>query len=375
MAFAFLLLAATLPMVCHADSFNLTAWGSNAIRIRVAPPGAPIVEPPLSALLPLSSPAPSSATSLVVGNLKVTVDAHGNVVGSRVSDEALLFSAAPVSWGTAAGGSRPGSVSASLTLTVPGVNAVYGGGEHLTRSLDFTNYSKRLETSQLYSVSHGADILIPFYMVHPLGLGFFWNSPSYGSLSVQGGTHVWTSSATRNVDFWVTVPSVGQTPATPDPAATGPLAKMLSSYTAAVGRAIPMPSYVAGFWQCKNRYRDQNQLLDVARGYVNRSLPLDIITIDYMHWTNFGDWSFNPKCWPDPQGMVNELKAMGVELAVTFWPHVTPQGAHFQNFNQSGFLAKNRTTGVIAPLETWAGDMYLTDETNPAARCRRLRCL
>lgn len=60
--------------------------------------------------------------------------------------------------------------------------------------------------------------------------------------------------------------------------------------------------------------------MDVARGYVDRQLPISIIVIDYYHWINMGDWSFNPTCWPDPQGMVDDLEELGIRLMVTFWP-------------------------------------------------------
>jgi alpha-glucosidase (family GH31 glycosyl hydrolase) len=39
----------------------------------------------------------------------------------------------------------------------------------------------------------------------------------------------------------------------------------------------------------------------VARGYVSRGLPISTIVIDWKHWVNIGDWTFNPACWPDPQ--------------------------------------------------------------------------
>ena len=59
---------------------------------------------------------------------------------------------------------------------------------------------------------------------------------------------------------------------------------------------------------------------------------------------------------------------MGVELAVTFWPYLCPGGAHFANFSAAGLLASARGTSTPSPVESWACDMYLTDETNPAAR-------
>lgn len=104
------------------------------------------------------------------------------------------------------------------------------------------------------------------------------------------------------------------------------------------------------------------------------------------------DWSFNPTCWPDPAAMVQQLQDMGIELAVTFvrtrgragfgashfhdlppsivlqWPYVTPAGAYYSNFTAAGFFANNLSTGEQAPVESWAGQMFLTDESNPAAR-------
>lgn len=81
-----------------------------------------------------------------------------------------------------------------------------------------------------------------------------------------------------------------------------PYANLMSNYIDAVGHAPTMPYYSTGFIQCKDRYRNQTQLLDVARGYFDRQLPISVIVIDWMHWINQGDWSFNPTCWPDPQG-------------------------------------------------------------------------
>ena len=352
---------------------QLDAWGADSVRIRIAPPGGAIVDPPFTPLLlphpsHASAPPASSPFSVTSGNLRVEADAQGAITATRLSDAALLFTTGGLSFAAPAPGSRPGSVAAAVTLHVPGSNKLYGLGEHRTGVLDATGYAKRLEDSQFYPQSHGADVMIPYYAAHPLGLGVLWCLPSFGNVSLAAEGHLWSSAATLNIDFWVTT-----TPASPpqeaaeDPAAASPLAALLSNFVDAVGHAAPMPSYVAGFWACKNRYRKQSQVLDVARGYRERGLPLDIITVDYMHWAEFGDWKFNPVCWPDVPGMIQELSDMGVELAVTFWPYVTPAGAYFEPFTNSGYFATNLTGGAIA-VETWAGQMALVDETNAAAR-------
>ena len=61
-----------------------------------------------------------------------------------------------------------------------------------------------------------------------------------------------------------------------------------------------MPEYGLGFWQCKLRYWNQEQVVNVAREYRRREVPLDVIVIDFFHWKHQGEWSFDPEFWPDP---------------------------------------------------------------------------
>lgn len=69
-----------------------------------------------------------------------------------------------------------------------------------------------------------------------------------------------------------------------------------------------IPEYGIGFWQCKLRYRTQEELLTVAREYKRRGLPIDAIVVDFFHWTMQGDFKFDPKDWPDPEAMIRELR-------------------------------------------------------------------
>ena len=89
-------------------------------------------------------------------------------------------------------------------------------------------------------------------------------------------------------------------------------------------------------------YRNQTQLMDVARGYVDRGLPISVIVIDWQHWVHQGDWTLNPRCWPDPQGMFDELQTLGIELMVTFWPFQSRESTHWQEFSSNGYLVKVR---------------------------------
>ncbi|MEE8676679.1 MAG: TIM-barrel domain-containing protein [Oscillospiraceae bacterium] len=102
------------------------------------------------------------------------------------------------------------------------------------------------------------------------------------------------------MDYWITA---DDTPA-----------KIVENYTAETGRAPVLPESVMGLWQCKLRYRTQEEVLTVAHKYKDLDIPLDVIVIDFSHWTRQGDWGFDPECWPDPKAMVEELHAMGTHV-------------------------------------------------------------
>jgi len=108
-----------------------------------------------------------------------------------------------------------------------------------------------------------------------------------------------------------------------------------------------MPEWAQGFWQCKLRYKTQDELLSVAREYKKRGLPLSIIVTDFFHWTLQGDWKFDPACWPDPDAMVRELDQMGFKLMVSIWPTVNENSENFQAMKENGLLV--RTVKAVWP--------------------------
>ena len=124
-------------------------------------------------------------------------------------------------------------------------------------------------------------VSIPYYS-SSLGYGFLWNSPALGSIAVSDKEIVWVANATLCIDLWISVP--------PPPPAASPSVHvdLLAQYSAVVGRPLPLPTWATGFIQCKDRYRNQTQLLDVARGYKSRKLPISMIVIDWFHWVEMG---------------------------------------------------------------------------------------
>lgn len=196
-----------------------------------------------------------------------------------------------------------------------------------------------------------------------------WNLPSLGSVEVTNTSIGWVSNATRGLDVWVSVTEqetcIGELDAV-----RSPYKDLLRQYADAVGHPTPMPTWTTGFIQCKDRYRNQTQVLDVARGYVQRGLPISMIVIDWFHWVEMGNFALNPACWPDPQAMVDELRSMGIELMITLWPFVGQNvSSNWDEYLDNGFLANSTATGnpdTFWQYNTPTGNS-LIDATNGAA--------
>ena len=191
---------------------------------------------------------------------------------------------------------------------------------------------------------------VPF-VLSSRGYGFLWNNPAVGTAVFGTNGTIWTAEETQKIDYWVT---------------TGSPAEIEENYTAVTGRTPMMPDFAMGFWQCKLRYRTQEEVLNVAREYHHRKLPLDVIVIDFFHWTCQGDFKFDPKDWPDPDAMVRELSEMGVRLMVSVWPTVDERSENFEEMAAQGLLISfDKKDGFNMD---WMGNTVFFDTTNPATR-------
>lgn len=104
----------------------------------------------------------------------------------------------------------------------------------------------------------------------------------------------------------------------------------------------------------------------MAREYKRRGLPIDVIVCDFFHWPYMGDFRFDEEFWPDPQGMCEELDAMGIKLMVSVWPQVDLRSENYQEMRREGLLIKPEAGMDISM--GFGGYSNFFDSTNPRAR-------
>ena len=190
------------------------------------------------------------------------------------------------------------------------------------------------------------------YVYSSLGYGFLWNNPAPGRCETTNNHTLWCADSAYQADYLV---FVGDTPAD--------VAKIYCDLT---GYAPTLPSWASGFWQCKLRYEDQEELLQVAREYVKRGIPVAAIVIDYFHWTEQGEWKFDPRYWPDPEAMCKELKELGIQPIVSIWPTINPKSENYRHMNEAGMLIRTET-GQYGTFDFY-GQQTFIDPSNPETR-------
>ena len=239
----------------------------------------------------------------------------------------------------------PGTTDWALTARFEAYEdeRIYGMGQYQDRQLN-------KKGSVLELCHRNSQASVPFF-VSSRGYGFLWNNPAIGTCVFGSNRTEWTARSTKKMDYFITC---GDTPA-----------DIERNYTAAVGRTPMMPEYGMGYWQCKLRYRTQEELLAVARKHKAMGLPMDAIVVDFFHWTRQGDFKFEPLDWPDPEAMVKELKEMGIETVVSVWPTVDEKSENFGEMADRGYLIRTDRGNDIS---TWMGDVLIFDATNPGAQ-------
>jgi alpha-D-xyloside xylohydrolase len=241
---------------------------------------------------------------------------------------------------------------------------ILGGDYHLTVRFETIDQEERIygmgQYQQPFLNLMGMDLelahrnsqaSVPFAL-SSLGYGLLWNNPGVGRAVFGKNIKSFEAYSTDTMDYWITV---GDTPA-----------QIEESYAKVTGTVPMMPEYGLGFWQCKLRYQTQEELLDIAREYKRRGLPLDLIVIDFFHWPKQGDWKFDPVYWPDPVAMVKELKELSVKLMVSIWPTVDRESENYEEMLKKGYLI--RTDRGFRVGLNFQGATIHYDATNPEAR-------
>ena len=145
---------------------------------------------------------------------------------------------------------------------------------------------------------------------------------------------------------------------------------VIKGYRTLTGKAPIMPKWAMGYWQSREKYNTQEEVLSTLAEFRRRGIPIDNIVIDWLHWKqdSWGSHEFDRDRFPDPKGMVDTIHDMNARVMISVWPKFYVTTDHYKEFDKKGWMYK---LPVQDSIRDWVGPGYLGsfyDAYDPEAR-------
>ncbi|WP_457389987.1 TIM-barrel domain-containing protein [Roseateles sp. P5_E1] len=125
-----------------------------------------------------------------------------------------------------------------------------------------------------------------------------------------------------------------------------------------------MPKWAYGFWQSRQRYRTQAELLGVLKTYRANRWPIDNIVQDWFYWPEdqWGSHAFDATRFPDPKGMVDEVHRQHARIMISIWGKFYPNTANYKELDAKGYMWRRN---VELGMKDWVGAGHLNSHFSP----------
>jgi alpha-D-xyloside xylohydrolase len=222
--------------------------------------------------------------------------------------------------------------------------AFYGLGQHQAGVWNYHGEDVDL-------LQDNTNISVPFF-VSTRGYGILWNNTSHSRFNNRFLHALYLSSSVADtIDYYFLY---------------GPdFDPIIASYRELTGAAPMFGKWAYGYWQCKNRYASQAELLGIAHKYRDLHIPLDNIVQDWFWWNTMGEPVFNDKFYPDPKGMMTELHDNHVHIMFSYWAYFNPGSPVYDEMDKLGYFIDKIKVGTNDVHPT---GQALYDPFNPNAR-------
>ena len=124
------------------------------------------------------------------------------------------------------------------------------------------------------------------------------------------------------------------------------------------GKAQVMPKWSMGFWQSRERYKTQEELLATLKEFRDRHIPIDNIVLDWFYWRedNWGSHEFDPLRFPDPGRMMDSVHNLNAHLMISVWPKFYHTTEHYKEMENIGAMYLQATQDSV---RDWVGRGYI----------------
>jgi len=291
--------------------------------------------------------------SLESNKLKVDVDVKsGKISYSTLAGAQLLNEKESAFTDFDDAGSKTYSINQSFTLDKD--ETIYGLGQQQSGKMSQRNV-------RLNMVQGNTDDYVPFF-VSSKGYGLFWDNYSPTVFEDTPESTSFKSDVGDCIDYYF---MYGKN-------ADGSIAQMRDL----TGQVPMFPLWTFGYWQSKERYKSQDELVGVVKKYRELGVPLDGIIQDWQYWGNNYLWNamefLNPG-FGNPKKMIDDVHDLNAHMIISIWSSFGPQTKPYKELDKLGALMNFKTwpesgSEIWPPRTDYPSGVRVYDPYNPAAR-------
>jgi alpha-D-xyloside xylohydrolase len=322
-------------------TLRIQLWADDVVRVTY---NNSTELPEIKSLAVIATPANAKWTkqengqtfTLVGPRMKVRVDKQtGSVSFLNLADQALLREATD---GRAIAPATRTSItgnSCAQSFELPVEEGIYGLGQHQQGTWNYRGGNG----SSVQLAQANTNVGVPV-ITSSKGYVLLWDNPAVTTITARDNAVRWSSEFGKAIDYYFCF-------------SDGTIDGAIKAYRHLTGEAPLMPRWQFGFWQCKERYASQEELLGVAKRYRDMKVPVDGIIQDWQYWPsgngNWGSHKFDPARYPDPEGMFKELKAMNYHTLISVWAKFDVGSDNSKELNDGGGMFPEITRYVSPP--------------------------
>ena len=218
---------------------------------------------------------------------------------------------------------------------------IYGLGQHQSGLMNQRGQRLNLEQNNM-------EIAIP-YFASVKGYGVYWDSYSITRFDDTRMGTSFTSEASEAVDYYFLYGGDGD--------------RTIALLRQLTGKARQAPLWTFGFWQCKERYKSADEVVEVASKYRSLGVPLDAVIQDWKYWgEDNADWNslgFNNPAFSNYGEMFASLAKLNAKMMISVWPSVGENTAVYKDLSE---------IGAVYPMQTSPKEAKVYDVWNPKAK-------
>ncbi|MGB8490733.1 MAG: TIM-barrel domain-containing protein [Bacteroidales bacterium] len=343
----------------NSTGVEIQFYGPSTVRVIKWPYGTTFIKESLSVIKTPVKTAfkinkAGNILSLKSENLGVSLDMVTGKISFSNSSGALLSEKDGSTSFTDFNDAGVKTFTVAQAFTLDKDEAIYGLGQQLKGKMVQRNI-------KLNMVQGNTDDYIPIFL-SVKGYGLFWDNYSPTIFEDNPESTSFKSDVGDGIDYYFVYGGN----------ADGVIAGMRDL----TGQVPMFPLWTFGYWQSKERYKSQEELVDVVKKYRELGVPLDGIIQDWQYWGNNYLWNameFLNSDFPNPQKMVDDVHNLNAHMIISIWNSFGPQTKQYKELDKIGALMDFQTwpqsgSDKWPPNKDYPSGVRVYDPYNPEAR-------